>query len=370
VCVAHRIIVARAVISLVGPGGGAPSSSSSSVVVLDKKLLPRIHSYLDSLDPAVSNITPASIVDHLRRTYAEYGRKAVKGFTRTVEALCEKMRREAVEAEEAESGTMTDVHAASHAEQGANDVVIVSSLTPTGVGAAAGVSFATAASSPSASASTGSGVSPASREKKRRKTGDPSDGVGAISVSSGSGSDEESEEEADVIDLEFVEAPDRNLVNSSMRNLYNRATSLSAGTTAEDQPASASAPAPYVANPQKPRERKSKEKVVYTQNSKKPQSAKKKANRAVTNVHFNQTSAGPDDAPGEGGNWHPEVLHPTSSYADLGGIEGILQEIHELVEYPLTHPEIYRHLGIQPPRGVLLHGPPGCGQWMEQARDR
>ena len=49
-------------------------------------------------------------------------------------------------------------------------------------------------------------------------------------------------------------------------------------------------------------------------------------------------------------------------YADLGGMEAVLQEVRELVEYPLTHPEIYCHLGVEPPRGLLLHGPPGCGK--------
>ena len=34
----------------------------------------------------------------------------------------------------------------------------------------------------------------------------------------------------------------------------------------------------------------------------------------------------------------------------------------ELVAMPLCHPEVYLHTGVQPPRGVLLHGPPGCGK--------
>ncbi|EIE24941.1 AAA-domain-containing protein [Coccomyxa subellipsoidea C-169] len=49
-------------------------------------------------------------------------------------------------------------------------------------------------------------------------------------------------------------------------------------------------------------------------------------------------------------------------YADLGGIEAVLSDIKELVEYPLRHPEVYAWLGVEPPRGVLLHGPPGCGK--------
>ena len=38
------------------------------------------------------------------------------------------------------------------------------------------------------------------------------------------------------------------------------------------------------------------------------------------------------------------------------------QDVRELIEYPLAHPEIYAHLGVEPPRGVLLHGPPGSGK--------
>lgn len=49
-------------------------------------------------------------------------------------------------------------------------------------------------------------------------------------------------------------------------------------------------------------------------------------------------------------------------FADLGGMEPVLQLVRELVQYPLQHPEVYRWLGVEPPRGVLLHGPPGCGK--------
>lgn len=66
----------------------------------------------------------------------------------------------------------------------------------------------------------------------------------------------------------------------------------------------------------------------------------------------------------EGGDaaWRPDVIVPKATYKDLGGIESVLQDVREIIEYPLTHPEIYAHLGVEPPRGVLLHGPPGCGK--------
>lgn len=53
---------------------------------------------------------------------------------------------------------------------------------------------------------------------------------------------------------------------------------------------------------------------------------------------------------------------PTTRLSDLGGIEGCVEKMLELVAMPLCHPEVYIHTGVQPPRGVLLHGPPGCGK--------
>ena len=50
------------------------------------------------------------------------------------------------------------------------------------------------------------------------------------------------------------------------------------------------------------------------------------------------------------------------SYDDLGGMERELHKIREMIELPLTHPEVFDRLGMKPPRGVLLHGPPGCGK--------
>lgn len=40
---------------------------------------------------------------------------------------------------------------------------------------------------------------------------------------------------------------------------------------------------------------------------------------------------------------------------------GVVQEVKEAVEFPLTHPEFFEDIGIAPPKGVILYGPPGTG---------
>ncbi|MDX2017916.1 MAG: CDC48 family AAA ATPase [Planctomycetota bacterium] len=50
------------------------------------------------------------------------------------------------------------------------------------------------------------------------------------------------------------------------------------------------------------------------------------------------------------------------SYEDIGGLRGQVHRIREMIELPLRFPEVFRRLGIDPPKGVLLHGPPGCGK--------
>jgi transitional endoplasmic reticulum ATPase len=53
---------------------------------------------------------------------------------------------------------------------------------------------------------------------------------------------------------------------------------------------------------------------------------------------------------------------PDVSYEDIGGLKEEIKKIREMVELPLKHPEIFDKLGIEPPKGVLLHGSPGTGK--------
>lgn len=53
---------------------------------------------------------------------------------------------------------------------------------------------------------------------------------------------------------------------------------------------------------------------------------------------------------------------PKTNLSSLGGLESVVTQLMELVGLPILHPEIYVTTGVEPPRGVLLHGPPGCGK--------
>ena len=53
---------------------------------------------------------------------------------------------------------------------------------------------------------------------------------------------------------------------------------------------------------------------------------------------------------------------PEISYAQIGGLSDQIKEVREAVEYPLTRPEIFRRIGVEPPKGILLYGAPGTGK--------
>lgn len=53
---------------------------------------------------------------------------------------------------------------------------------------------------------------------------------------------------------------------------------------------------------------------------------------------------------------------PQVTYEDIGGLREEIKKVREMIELPLRHPEIFEKLGIEAPKGVLLHGPPGTGK--------
>ncbi len=58
----------------------------------------------------------------------------------------------------------------------------------------------------------------------------------------------------------------------------------------------------------------------------------------------------------------PYDVSPSSAYAGIGGLEDEIARLHEIVATPLLRPDLFRRLGLDPPRGVLLAGPPGSGK--------
>ncbi len=64
-----------------------------------------------------------------------------------------------------------------------------------------------------------------------------------------------------------------------------------------------------------------------------------------------------------------EVIATTRvTYEDVGGLDEELKRVREMIELPLKHPKLFERLSIEPPKGVLLHGPPGTGKtWIAKA---
>lgn len=55
---------------------------------------------------------------------------------------------------------------------------------------------------------------------------------------------------------------------------------------------------------------------------------------------------------------------PSVTWNDIGGLLDVKRELQELVQFPVEHPEMFEKFGMQPSRGVLFYGPPGCGKTM------
>lgn len=167
--------------------------------------------------------------------------------------------------------------------------------------------------------------------------------------SSAAAEDSSSEEEATRLGVELVQLEDSNRMNSSMRNLYGTPAAKAAPPVA----ATPIMPVPLV-SPVGAADPASPAPLSASSDKSLP---RKKRKRVPTDM----AGASSD---GLASGWKPEISRPTLKYKDLGGIEAILQEVKELIEYPFSHPELYYHVGVDIPRGVLLHGPPGCGKTM------
>jgi transitional endoplasmic reticulum ATPase len=57
-----------------------------------------------------------------------------------------------------------------------------------------------------------------------------------------------------------------------------------------------------------------------------------------------------------------EKIRDRITYEDIGGLDDVIQKVREMIELPIRHPELFKRIGIDPPKGVLLQGPPGTGK--------
>lgn len=79
---------------------------------------------------------------------------------------------------------------------------------------------------------------------------------------------------------------------------------------------------------------------------------------AVTNDHFRVAMGGTNPS-----SLRETVVEvPDVTWDDIGGLEGTKKELQELILYPIEHPEKFHKFGMQPSKGVLFYGPPGCGK--------
>ena len=87
-----------------------------------------------------------------------------------------------------------------------------------------------------------------------------------------------------------------------------------------------------------------------------------------TTVRLRESATNSAPSGGEtGGGGSPEESAPPepaadATYEDIGGLDEELEQVREMIELPLSEPELFRKLGIEPPSGVLLYGPPGTGK--------
>src|SRR6185503_3326439 len=58
------------------------------------------------------------------------------------------------------------------------------------------------------------------------------------------------------------------------------------------------------------------------------------------------------------------VQRPNVSWGDIGGLQGVKEELAEAIEWPLKHAELFTEADVKPPKGILLYGPPGTGKTM------
>ncbi|KAK5908088.1 hypothetical protein CgunFtcFv8_016174 [Champsocephalus gunnari] len=185
----------------------------------------------------------------------------------------------------------------------------------------------------------------------------------------GEGSSSNSEEDGDSDDVILEDTP-INHMNSSLTSLYRKGVpELGCGSPRRDAPAASAPPTAgtqvstggwFIDKGRGPEERKilidlcdDQMDVSMLEPEKSTKKSKKRTKVSETTVTHTPNKKAKSKS--------LELQYPTLKFEDVGGNEETLTEVCKLLIH-MRHPEVYQTLGMVPPRGFLLHGPPGCGK--------
>eukprot|EP00743_Colponemidia_sp_Colp-15_P009795 GILK01010729.1.p1 GENE.GILK01010729.1~~GILK01010729.1.p1 ORF type:complete len:909 (+),score=206.63 GILK01010729.1:86-2812(+) len=284
--------------------------------ITDKQLFARVSEYVKT-KPDIRTVFVDSVVEHLRSTHFEYIRKPLPVFRSMVSKILDVLKNEK--------------------PAGDKDSMEVD---------AAEFTLSSSQSQDQSSQETGTGIPPMGDLSKHEL---PQQQVKKRKLNTDERPhDEDSEDSigADDSHITLMEVKNSNQANNAILKMYTKNAPNTPSTPHNAHNAVTPAPADGTSAVKKPlrgseRRKQKREDALGT--------PKKKAKG--------------DEAEEDNKSYRLETTGSVT-FADIGGVEAILQDIRELIEYPLLHPELFTHLGVEPPRGILLHGPPGSGKTM------
>ncbi|ODV62333.1 putative AAA family ATPase RIX7 [Ascoidea rubescens DSM 1968] len=142
---------------------------------------------------------------------------------------------------------------------------------------------------------------------------------------------------------DLVEVEDSNAMNNTVVNLWNIKPASKAATANESLNS-------VTESPKKKYSTVAQEAVIKNEAKENKERTRKRTKEPSISGLNKRQKVDKDRSP------------PNASLSQLGGMDEIITDLLEVIGIPILHPEIYLSTGVEPPRGVLLHGPPGCGK--------
>lgn len=340
--------------------GGVPHARA--MIRGDPLLIPRVEAFVRTVEDA--NDSPAAaeralrnvdaVCEHLRSTYAAYARVKVNVFRKTVERACDAARERAAERRIRDDGAKarTKTNDDDDAEDDDDDD---DESARDGDGSSDDESSDVASSSEdgsgSGSESDDGSDSDAAADAAEARRGD--DGAGPATIGAFAAPEVIAAAAQRALKLEREEAEGKKGKGKrEEESAHERAVRIMAEAKARGDVVSASDRGMKIERKAKSEDKKRGKKGKG--HRRKRQGKTGSDSESLDEDEFGRTAA--VKAFAQATSPRPVRL------SDLGGIEDSLHAIKELILCPLMHPELYAWLGVDPPRGVLLHGPPGCGK--------